>query len=209
MILVTERGLKRDPKLGSKIDAAIIPGLQGGPHNATTAAIALAAEEASRPAFAAYARQIKKNATALAAGLMSAGLTLVGQGTETHLMIIDLTPIGPGLGTQVAFAMDAAGMYANRNTVPNEPGSPFYPSGIRLGTPLVTTRGMKEAEMKQIASWIKRVVDIATQQELPTDKAERAIFLKQFRATMSTQAELASIRQEVKVVASKFPLFTW
>lgn len=209
MIMVTARGLERDPELAKKIDAAIIPGLQGGPHNATTAGIAVAAEEAHRDKFRTYARQIRKNADALAAELQTQGLSLVGGGTETHLMVVDLTPIAPGLGTQVAFALDVAGIYANRNTVPNEQGSPFYPSGLRLGTPLVTTRGMKPAEMKQIAAWIKRVVAIATTETLPTDKIERRAFLKDFKAKMQFNTELLAIREEVKALAKQFPLFTW
>jgi len=132
MILVTDRGLKRDSELGKKIDSAIVPGLQGGPHNATTAAIAIAAGEAARPEFTTYAKQIRKNAQALAQTLLAEGIFLVGGGTENHLMIMDLSPLGYGLGSQVAYAMDVAGMYANRNTVPTEPCSPFYPSGVRL-----------------------------------------------------------------------------
>jgi glycine hydroxymethyltransferase len=209
MILVTERGLKRDPELGKKIDMAIIPGLQGGPHNATTAGIAIAAEEATRPAFKKYGKQITKNAQALAKALQKAGLKLVGDGTENHLMVIDLTPISDGLGTQVAFAMDVAGMYANRNTVPHEPCSPFYPSGVRLGTPLVTTRGMKEAEMKQIAAWIARVVEIVKDAKLPDDKTQWSAFLKQFRADALKNKQLLAIRKEVKAMTKNFPLFTW
>lgn len=207
MILVTERGLARDPDLGKKIDAAIIPGLQGGPHNATTAAIAIAAHEAAQPGFKTYIQQIRTNADTLAKALTEAGLSLVGGGTENHLMVIDLTPFGPSLGTQVAYAMDVAGIYANRNTVPNEPGSPFYPSGIRIGTPLVTTRGMGEAEMKQIAGWINRVVEYVKAQQLPEDKAERAAFLKQFRQQADADPVLLAIREEVAAVANKFPLF--
>ena len=209
MILVTKRGMERDPDLGKKIDSAIIPGLQGGPHNATTAAIALAATEAATPKFKKYAQQIRKNADALAAALKAEGLTLVGDGTETHLMVIDLTPQGISLGTQAAFAMDVAGMYANRNTVPTEKGSPFYPSGIRVGTPLVTTRGMKEKEMKLIAGWIARVVKHVAQQQLPTDKKERAAFLKTFRETAVSDPVLLKIRTEVQAVTKNFPLFQW
>lgn len=209
MILVTKRGLERDPDLGKKIDSAIIPGLQGGPHNATTAAIALAAAEAATPKFKKYAKQIRKNADALAAALKAEGLTLVGDGTETHLMVIDLTPQGISLGTQAAFAMDVAGMYANKNTVPTEKGSPFYPSGIRVGTPLVTTRGMKEKEMKLIAGWIARVVKHVAQQQLPTDKKERAAFLKNFRETAVSDPVLLAIRAEVRDVTKNFPLFQW
>ncbi len=209
MILVTERGLKRDPELGKKIDAAIIPGLQGGPHNATTAGIAIAAAEAMKPQFKKYAHQIRLNAEALAQGLKNRGLKLVGDGTDNHLMVVDLTPFSEGLGTQVAFAMDVAGMYANRNTVPNEPCSPFYPSGLRLGTPLVTTRGMKEPEMEMIADWIKRVVDRVKKYELPTEKTERTPFLKKFRAKVIKDKELLAIRAEVTKMAKKYPLFTW
>ena len=209
MILVTERGMQRDPKLGDKIDSAIIPGLQGGPHNATTAGIAIAAAEAMRPEFKQYAQQVRANADALAAGLMGQKLKLVGDGTQTHLMLIDLTPFGEGFGTQVAFAMDVAGMYANRNTIPNEPQSPFYPAGIRIGTPLVTTRGMKEAEMQQIAEWIAQVVEVVKDEQLPEDKKEWRGFLKDFKKRALKNKELLAIRAEVKTLAVKFPLFQW
>ncbi len=209
MILATDRGLKRDPELGKKIDAAIIPGLQGGPHNATSAGIAVAAAEAAKPKFKKYAQQIRKNADAMAAEFKKLGLTLVGGGTETHLMVIDLTPFGVSLGTQVAFAMDVAGIYANRNTVPTEKGSPFYPSGIRVGTPLVTTRGMKEKEMRQIAGWIARVVEHVKTEQLPSDPKQRAAFLKDFRVRAQKDPVLLKIRKEVTAVTKNFPLFKW
>ncbi len=207
MIMVTERGMQRDPELGKKVDAAIIPGLQGGPHNATTAAIAIAAAEASTEQFIQYAAQIRTNADALSAALQSRGVQLVGGGTETHLMVIDLTTVAPSMGTQVAFALDVAGIYANKNTVPNEPGSPFYPSGVRIGTPLVTTRGMKEKEMKMIADWIARVIEIVKDEQLPTEKKQRGAFLKDFRARMVHDTQLLSIREEVKKLTKQFPLF--
>ena len=209
MIMVTERGLQKDSELGKKIDSAIIPGLQGGPHNATTAAIAIAAQEASLPEFKAYGKQIRKNADALAKQLLANGLKLVGGGTETHLMVIDLTNISPGLGTQVAYAMDVSGLVANRNTVPNEPVGPFYPSGIRLGTPLVTTRGMKEPEMIKIADWIARVVEIVKDQTLPKEKTQRAQFIKQFKLWADQNQDLQKINQEVLALANKFELFAW
>jgi len=209
MIMATERGLKRDPKLGHKIDSAIIPGLQGGPHNATTAGIAIAAAEAMKPEFRVYGQQVMKNAQALAAALQAEGLKLVGDGTENHLMLIDLTPQGFGLGTQVAFAMDVAGMYANRNSIPHEPCSPFYPSGVRLGTPLVTTRGMKAAEMKQIAHWIAQVVEVVKEYELPEERKERSLFVREFRKKIKNNEKLLEIRQEVTAMAIKFPLFVW
>jgi len=209
MILVTENGLKKDPKLASKIDKAVFPGLQGGPHNATTAGIAIAAAEASRKEFKEYGKQIVKNAQVLAKNLMNKGLKLVGDGTENHLMLIDLTPFGEGFGSQVAYALDVAGIYSNRNTIPNEPCSPFYPSGLRIGTPLITSRGMKEKEMEQIADWIAQVIDLIKDKQLPADKKGRQVFIKDFKAWAEKSKELLAIRKEVKEMATKFPLFSW
>ena len=209
MILVTDRGLKKDPQLGQKIDSAVFPGLQGGPHNATTAGIAVAAGEAMSDKFVHYAQQIRINADALAKTLMGRGVDLVGDGTETHLMLLDLSKKGYGLGTQVAFAMDTAGIYANKNTIPNEPCSPFYPSGVRIGTPLVTTRGMKEKEMEKIGNWIADVVDIVKEYQLPQEKAERGKFIKEIKQELSKSQKLMEISQEVKQLTKGFPLFTW
>lgn len=206
MILVTERGMKRDSDLGKKIDQAVFPGLQGGPHNATTAGIAIAANEASQPSFKKYGQQVRKNAKKLAETLMGRGVKLVGDGTETHLLIIDLSDKGFGLGAQVAFAMDVAGIYANKNTVPTEPSSPFYPSGVRLGTPLITSRGMKEKEMEMIGNWIADVIEIVQKQELPKDKKERGIFLKKFRAEALENQKLLAIRLDVKKLCLNFPI---
>ncbi len=208
MILVTDKGMERDPKLGRRIDNAIIPGTQGGPHNATTAAIAIAARLAGESDFQEYGKQVRANADALAERLQENGVSLVGEGTETHLMLIDLTDRGYGLGTQVAYAMDVAGMYANRNTVPHEPISPFYPSGVRIGTPLVTTRGMKEPEMRQIADWITRVIEHVQQDELPEDKSKRRAFVKDFRKRADSDQVLLEILEEVKILTAKYPLFS-
>lgn len=207
VILVTERGLARDPKLGNKINKAIIPGLQGGPHNATTAGIAVALEEAAQSTFRQYAHQMRLNADALAESLHAKGLKMVGGGTENHLIVVDLTPHRISLGTQVAYAMDVAGMYANRNTIPNEPGTPFYPSGLRLGTPMVTTRGMKEAEMAQIGQWIAQVVEHVRNETLPQDPKQRAVFVREFKAQADEDTFLLALRDEVKALATQFPLF--
>jgi glycine hydroxymethyltransferase len=207
MILVTERGLARDNKLGNRINAAVIPGLQGGPHLASVAGIAIAAAEAMEPGFKSYARQIGKNAQALATSLQQQGLKLVGDGTENHLMVVDFTPFSEGLGTQVAFALDIAGIYANRNAIPNEPSSPFYPSGLRVGTPLVTTRGMKEAEMQQIGQWIATVTNHVKDATLPTETKARTAFLKSFKEKATNDPALLRIRADVKALATQFPLF--
>lgn len=207
MIMVTQRGLDKDADLAKKIDQAVFPALQGGPHNERTAAIAIAAQEASLPSFQAYGKQICDNAQALATALQAEGLKLVGDGTQNHLMLIDLTPFSDGFGTQAAFALDVAGIYANRNTIPGEPCSPFYPSGLRIGTPLVTTRGMKEKEMTKIAQWMAQVIRHIKDEQLPTDKTARRVFLKDFKQRVRKDQVLLAIRAEVKKLANQFPLF--
>jgi glycine hydroxymethyltransferase len=139
------------------IDRAVFPGLQGGPHNHTTAGVAIALKEAHADEFKAYAHQIVANARALAAALVERGWSLVTGGTDNHLILADLTSKNVP-GKVAAKALDAAGMELNYNTVPFDPRKPFDPSGVRLGTPGVTSRGMKEAEMRQIASWMDAVV---------------------------------------------------
>ena len=139
------------------IDRAVFPGLQGGPHNHTTAAIAVALGEALRPDFSSYAHQIVANAKALAAGLLERGYDLVSGGTDNHLILVDLTRQGLP-GKPAAKALDRAGLELNYNTVPFDPRKPFDPSGIRLGTPAVTSRGMCEPEMARIADWIDQVL---------------------------------------------------
>ncbi len=139
------------------IDRAVFPGLQGGPHNHTTAGIAVALKEAQAESFKTYAHQIVANAKALAAALVERGFTLVTGGTDNHLILADLT--GKNVpGKVAAKALDAAGIELNYNSVPFDPRKPFDPSGIRIGTPAVTSRGMKEAEMRQIAVWMDQVV---------------------------------------------------
>jgi glycine hydroxymethyltransferase len=166
---------------GKAIDRAVFPGLQGGPHNHTTAGIAVALHEAKTDAFKAYAAQIVSNAKALAAALVERGFSLVTGGTDNHLILADLT--GKNVpGKVAAKALDAAGIELNYNTVPFDPRKPFDPSGIRLGTPSVTSRGMREPEMKQIAAWMDQVVSA------PADAALHA-----------------KIAGEVKDFCAKFP----
>lgn len=149
--------LMSDAEHGPALDRAVFPGLQGGPHNHTTAAIAVALEEALRPDFAAYARATVANARALAAALIERGFVLVSGGTDNHLILIDLTNKGV-TGKRAAQALDRAGITTNYNTVPFDPRKPFDPSGIRIGTPAVSTRGMGVPEMELIAGWIDDVV---------------------------------------------------
>ena len=153
------------------IDKAVFPGLQGGPHNNTTAAIAVALKEASSEAFKQYAAQIVKNAQALATTLVSRGFHLVTGGTDNHLMLIDLTNKGV-TGKIAAKALDAAGIVLNYNAVPYDIRKPFDPSGIRLGTAAVTSRGFQEAQMVQIGKWIDAIVSDAGNAQLHAEIAE-------------------------------------
>jgi glycine hydroxymethyltransferase len=139
------------------IDRAVFPGLQGGPHNHTTAAIAVAAKEAAQPAFKEYAKAIVDNAKALADALASRGFNLITGGTDNHLILLDLTPKNVP-GKVAARALDRAGIVANYNSIPFDPRKPFDPSGLRIGTPAITSRGMGKFEMAEIADWMDRVV---------------------------------------------------
>ncbi len=143
--------------LADQVDRAVFPGLQGGPHNHTTAAIGVALKEAGTPAFKDYARQVVVNAKALADKLLERGYTLVSGGTDNHLVLVDLTH-KKVTGKQAAKALDRAGIVCNYNTIPYDPRKPFNPSGIRLGSPAVTSRGMGVAEMGRIGAWMDEVI---------------------------------------------------
>jgi glycine hydroxymethyltransferase len=149
------------------IDKAVFPALQGGPHNHTTAAIGVALNEARSDAFRTYGHQIVANAKALATQLVERGFTLISGGTDNHLILIDLTSKGV-FGKKAAKALDRAGIVVNYNTIPNDPRKPFSPSGIRIGTPSVTSRGMREAEMGRIAAWMDEVVASPDDEDIVT-----------------------------------------
>lgn len=168
--------------LPSLIDRAIIPGLQGGPHNHQTAAIAVALGEANTPEFKAYGQQVVKNAKKLAAELTARGFDLVTGGTDNHLMVVDLTSKGLS-GKEGERALGQAGITVNKNSVPFDSRKPYDPSGIRLGTPALTTRGLKETDMEQVAEWIDQAVTHA-----------------------SDEVTLAKLRDEIKAFAKDFPL---
>lgn len=182
MIMVTKKGIEKDPEISKKIDRAVFPGLQGGPHNNTTAGILEALEEAGTKEFKDYSLQVIKNAKVLAEELIKGGLKLVSGGTESHLIVIDLRP-NKLTGREVAEALEKAGIIVNRNSVPNDEAPPFNPSGIRLGTPGITTRGMGESEMKIISEWILKVIKDTKDEKV-----------------------LEEISSEVKKLCKKFPL---
>ena len=205
LIMVTKKGLEKDPELPKKIDSAIIPGLQGGPHDNQTAAIAVCLKEASTAAFKSYSKQIVKNSQVLAKELSSYGFDLVSGGTDNHLILIDLRSRDIN-GSIAAIALEVAGIVINKNSVPFDTNPPFYPSGIRLGTPAITTRGMKEAEMEKIAIWINAAIAEVKAEKLPKVKEKRAEFIKNFKTRVTKNRKLLKIAQEVKAFCSRFPL---
>ncbi|MBY8849043.1 serine hydroxymethyltransferase [Saccharothrix longispora] len=162
-----------DAEHAKPIDKAVFPGLQGGPHNHTTAAIAVALGEALDPSFGLYAHAVVQNARALAAALLDRGFDLVSGGTDNHLVLLDLTNRAVG-GKPAAKALDRAGIEANYNTVPFDPRKPFDPSGVRLGTAAVTTRGLTTDHMPQVAEWIDRAIRATDDRGLDRIAAEVA-----------------------------------
>lgn len=165
----------------AKIDRAVFPGLQGGPHNNTTAGIAIAAQEATTQEFRDYARRIVENAKALGEGLASRGYRLVTGGTDTHMLVVDVTAKGVS-GKQAAKALDRAGIVCNFNSIPYDPRKPFDPSGIRVGTAAMSSRGIGPAEMDKLAGWMDKVV-----------------------ANIDNDAVLEGVRKEVEAFASSYP----
>lgn len=144
-------------KLREKIFPKVFPGLQGGPHNHTICAIGVALKEAMKPGFKNYAQQIVKNARALAEELKKYGFNLISDGTDNHLILVDLTNKGIS-GKEAQILLEKAGIVLNKNTIPYDSRPPYDPSGIRLGTPALTTRGMKEKEMEKITFWLNEVI---------------------------------------------------
>lgn len=205
MIMTTEKGIKKDPEIAEKINKAVFPGLQGGPHDNQTAAIAVALLEASKPAFKKYGEQIVKNAKVIAEELLKLDYNLISGGTDNHLLLIDLSNKGVN-GAVAALALEVAGIVLNKNAVPNDPMPPFYPSGIRFGTPAITTRGMKEREMKKVAQWMHEAIEEVKGKQLPKEKEARSEFWKQFRKDILKNKKLLQISKEVKSLCSKFHL---
>jgi glycine hydroxymethyltransferase len=159
-----------DAEHAKALDKAVFPGLQGGPHNHTTAAIAVALGEASKPGFSTYAHNIVANAKALAEALTERGYDLVSGGTDNHLILIDLTNKGIA-GKPAAKALDRAGIELNYNSVPFDPRKPFDPSGLRLGTAAITTRGLGVEDMTKVAEWIDLTVQAENSGDEPAIEA--------------------------------------
>lgn len=209
IIMVTDKGLKKDPDLPAKIDKSVFPGHQGGPHENKIAGIAVALKEASRPNFKKYAQQIVKNAQALVDELKKYGFRLIGDGTQNHMVWIDMTNKGLE-GWHAHVTLEQAYIYGNKQTIPFDPRPPFYPSGYRIGTPAVTTRGMKEKEMIIVAKFINEGIKIAQKLNLPgigsADHEKDQEARKKFKELLKKTRELANLRQEVTKFAQNFPV---
>jgi glycine hydroxymethyltransferase len=172
-------------KYGAAIDKALFPGIQGGPLVHVIAAKAVCFLEAMTPEFKAYSKQVIANAQALAAGLQQQGFRVVSGGTDTHLMLVDVFAKGVR-GKEAETALDEAYITVNKNAIPFDVNPPLNPSGIRLGSPAVTTRGFREAEMQQVASLIAEALN-----------------------DVQSQETLASVRRRVTELAERFPLYGW
>ncbi|HEY1797408.1 MAG TPA: serine hydroxymethyltransferase [Stellaceae bacterium] len=181
--------LSNDEEIGKKINSAIFPGLQGGPLMHAVAAKAVAFGEALRPSFAAYAKAVVENAQTLAATLVEGGLAIVSGGTDTHLMLVDLRPMGL-TGRDAEKALERAGMTCNKNGIPFDPEKPTVTSGVRLGSPAATTRGFGTAEFRQVGLWITEVLRGLAQR--PDDNS----------------ACEARVRGAVKALCDRFPIYT-
>jgi glycine hydroxymethyltransferase len=138
--------------------------------------------------------------------MIERGFRLVTGGTDNHLLLVDLTPDGKGRGVFMQEALDAVGITVNKNTIPREPSSAFYPSGIRLGTPAATTRGMREAEMAQMATWLAEVRKEALEFQLPDDREARNQVLRQFRGWIKENRRLSAIHNDVRALCRRFPV---
>ena len=204
MIMVTERWLKKDPELWQKVDKSVFPWLQWWPHDHQTLAIAVALWEAVKPEFKENNMQIVKNAKTLASELENYGFDIAAWWTDNHLVLVS---VWKWRGWFMQEALDISWITLNKNTVPNEPASPFNPSWIRMWTPIMTMRGMKEKEMKKVAQWISKVSLIIKDYKYSDNKEERKITLNNFREFISNSDELKKIREEVKELCLKFPIY--
>jgi glycine hydroxymethyltransferase len=208
LIMVTKKGLRFDPNLDKKINRAVFPGLQGGPHLNSIAGIGVALKESQKPGFKIYASQIIKNSKILAKKLKKLEFRLVAGGSDTHLILVDLRnfKITGNLGAE---ALEAAGIVVNKNSIPFDPNPPFYPSGLRLGTPAITSRGMKEKQMEQIAIWIKAVIN----QAAVVKKSNKVSFDQEKKKAVRQQLiaktkDIKKIKAGVKNLCQQFPVKT-
>lgn len=204
MIMVTKKGLKKDLDLWKKIDKAVFPWLQWWPHNHQTLAIAVALWEALKPEFIESNIQIIKNAKVLAKGLIDKWIKIISWGTDNHLVLAD---VWVWKGIFMHEACEIAWISLNKNTIPRDPASPFYPSWIRMGTPILTMRWMKEKEINKIVEFIFRIYTLVKKYEFSEDKEKRLEILRNFRIFIKDNKDLQMIKKEVKELCSWFPIY--
>lgn len=204
LIMVTEKGLSKDAELSTKIDKAVFPGMQGGPHMNNIAGIAVALAEALSDDFSTYINQVVLNAKALANNLSYLGFSLVTGRTDNHLVLIDVRNKNMD-GWLLAWALEYAGIIVNRNAIPFDPNPPYYPSGIRLGTPAITSIGLKEKDMEKVAQWLDAVTKIVQTylsnevkvQNVSLEKIDKSV-RQELKSKFSKDPKLLAISQEVK-----------
>ena len=205
LIMTTEVGLKKDPELAIKIDKSVFPGLQWGPHNHQTLAIAVALWETQKSEFTAMMQATVDNAKIMASELQSYGFEIAAGGTDTHLV---LAWVGKGRGWFVQDALDKAWITLNKNTIPNEPCSAFNPSGIRLGTPIISMRWMWETQVKRIAAWIHEINQLIQDFQYLEDKEARKKQKQEFAAFIQNHTRLKEIRTEVEKLCLSYPIYS-
>lgn len=191
--------------LSEAIDKAVFPGMQGGPHNHTIAGIAVALGETQTATFRRYTKQVVTNAQVLAEMFSQAGFEVVSGGTDKHLVLLDLRKQWI-FAWAAAWALEYAGIVVNYNTVPNDSASPMYPSGLRMGTPAITTRGIKVREMKKIGAWMIDVLEYCKQWPPVVNVDKRKAFVKGFRKVVEEDGYLRGIRKEVTALSRQFPV---
>ncbi len=204
MIMVTKKWLKKDKDLAKKIDTAVFPGLQWWPHNHQTLAIAVALWEALKPEFIESNKQIIKNARCLAKEFINHWIRIISWWTDNHLVLAD---VWVWKWIFMHEACEIAGISLNKNTIPNDPASPFYPSWIRMWTPILTMRWMKEKEIKKVAGFVCDIYDRVKHFEFSKDKETRLKNLREFREFIKDNKDLQKIKREVKKLALKFPIY--
>ncbi|PIR59286.1 MAG: serine hydroxymethyltransferase [Candidatus Pacebacteria bacterium CG10_big_fil_rev_8_21_14_0_10_56_10] len=205
--------IKPEVDVAYQIDRSIFPGIQGGPHLHTIAGVAVALREAQRPAFRRYAQQVLDNTQVMAREFKRAGYRLISGGSDKHYVLVDVHSHGVEAWL-AAWALEYAGIVLNRNTIPNESGSPYYPSGVRLGAPVVTTRGMKTADIEQVMEWLLDGLEYSRRWQLPgggqgNQRRQRRAYISQFLSELPRDRHLNKLRRQVTVFAKQFPVFSW
>jgi len=207
IIMVTKKGLKKDPEIISKIQKTVFPGCQGGPHINIIAGIAVALKEATNNKFKTYAKQILRNTKVLCDELKKYNFKIISNATESHLILIDLRNKNI-IGNLAAETLEYVNIVTNKNSIPFDTNPPFYPSGIRLGTPSITTRGLKEKEIKQLAKLINQTINIILKEKTKlkiNSEQEKKKEIK-IKIISNCKKDLNKIKKEILQICKKFPI---